>query len=65
VDIPSDFRLINTGIQILVGEIRIDGGQPVDEFEIGSICHLVDDSLEGLFDSGHCDPQDWFMGRYM
>jgi len=39
VDIPSVFRLINTGVPILVGEIGIFGVQPVDEFEIGSVCH--------------------------
>jgi hypothetical protein len=62
VDIPSVFRLINTGIQILVGEICIFSVQQADLFEFGSMCHLVDDSLKGLCHSGHCDHQDWFKG---
>jgi len=33
-------------------------------FEIGAMCHLLNDSLEGLCNSGHCDYQDWFMGQY-
>jgi len=61
VDIPWVFRLINTIIQILVGEICIFGIQLVDESQIGSMCHLVDDSLECLCHSGHCDHHDWFM----
>ena len=64
MDIPSDVRLVNTGVQIIVGEIRIFGVQQVDQFEIGSMCHLVDDSRESLCYSGHCDYQDSFMGRY-
>jgi hypothetical protein len=48
VDIPSVFGLINAGIQILVREILISGVQQVDQFEIGSICHLVNDSLAVL-----------------
>jgi len=64
VDIPLVFGLVNAGVQILVGEIRIFGVQQVDQFEIGSMCHLINDSLEGLCNSGHCDYQDWFMGRY-
>jgi len=62
VDIPSVFRRINTVVQILVGETNIYGVQQVDQFEIGSMCHLVDDSLEGLCHSGHCDHQDQLMG---
>jgi len=56
------FRLVYAGVQILVGEIRIFGVEQVAQFEIGSMCHLVDDSLERLCKSGHCDSQDWFMG---
>jgi hypothetical protein len=33
-------------------------------FKSVQMCHLVDDSLEGLCHSGHCDHQDWFMGQY-
>jgi len=64
MDIPSVFRLVNTGVQILRGEICIFSVQQVDEFEICSTCHLVDDSLEGICHSGHCDQQDWLIGRY-
>jgi len=64
VDIPSVLRLVDAGVQILVGEIRIFGVQQVDEFEIGSMCHHVNDSLESFCHSGHCDYQDWFMGQY-
>jgi len=62
VDIPSVFRLVNTGVEILVGEIRIFGVQQVDQFEFGSMCHLVDDGLKGLCHSGHGNHQDWFKG---
>jgi hypothetical protein len=55
-------RLINTGVQIHVGEIGIFGMQLVDKFEIVSMCALVDLTLEGLCNSRHCDQPDWFMG---
>jgi len=64
VDIPLVFGLVNTGVQFLVGEIRIFGLQQVDQFEIGSMCHLIDDSLESLCHSGHCNHLDWFKGCY-
>jgi hypothetical protein len=60
VDIPSVFGLVNTGVQILVREIRIFRVQQVNEFEISSICHLVDVTLERLCNTGHCYHQDWF-----
>jgi len=62
VDIPSVFRLINTGVQLLMGEIRIFGVQQVDEFEIGSMCHLIDNSFERLCHSEHCHHKDRFKG---
>jgi len=46
-----------------MGEICIFGVQLVDVFEISSMCHLVDDSLEGLCHPKHCDLQHWYMGR--
>jgi len=64
VDIPSVLRLINTGVQIFVREIRILGQQRVDEFEIGSRCDLIDYTLQSLCHPRHCDRQDWCMGRY-
>jgi hypothetical protein len=64
LDIPSVFRLVNTGDQIIAGEIEIFGVQQGDEFEIDSMCHLIDDSVGSLCHSWHCDYQDWFMGRY-
>jgi len=64
VDIPSVFRLFNTGVQILVGEIRFLGVQRVDQFEFSSMFHLVDDGLKGLCHSGHGNRQDWFKGGY-
>jgi len=64
VDIGSVFQLIKAAVQILMGVIPIFGVQQVDKFEIGSMCHLVDDSLEGLCHSRHCDHHGWFMGRY-
>jgi hypothetical protein len=63
VDIPSVFRYVDAGVQILVGNIRIFGVQQVEKFEIGSMCHLVDGSLEGFYHPSHCDYQDWVMGR--
>jgi len=62
VDIPSVFCPVNTGVQILVGEICIVHVLQVHQFEIGSLCHLVDDTLECLCHSGHCYHLDWFMG---
>jgi len=64
VDIPWGFRLVNTGGQILVGKIRILVMQWVDQLEISSMCHLVDDTFPGLFHAGHCYYQDWFKGWY-
>jgi hypothetical protein len=58
-------RLIDTGVQILLGEIWIVGEQLVDKFEFGSMCHLIDDYIKGPYHSGHCDHQDWFIGRYL
>jgi len=48
VDMSSIFMLVNTGVQILVGEIRIFGLEYVDQFEIGSMCHLIDDTSDSL-----------------
>jgi len=62
VDIPSVFWLAITGVQILVGESHILGVQLVDEFGIGTMCHLVDNSFEALSHSGHCYHQDWLKG---
>jgi len=64
-DIPTVLWRINTGVEILVGEIHIFGVQHVPESEISCMCHLFDDSLEGLSDSGHCNHQDWFGGWHM
>jgi len=61
-DIPSVIRLINTAVQILVGEIGIFSMQHVDQFEIGSLCHLVNDNLDGLCHFRRCDHKDWFKG---
>jgi hypothetical protein len=36
VDVPSVFRLVNTGIQILMSEIRIFGMQQFDSVSNGS-----------------------------
>jgi len=55
VDTPSVFQLINTGVQILMGEFPIFSVKQVDQFEIGSMCHLVDDSLQGLCHSALCN----------
>ena len=60
MDIPSVFRLINTGVQILIGDICIFGVQQIDEFEIGSMCHLINDSLERLCHSRHYHHKDRF-----
>jgi hypothetical protein len=62
VDVPSVFQLVNIGVQNLLGEIRIFGMPQVDEFEIGSMCHLVDDTFEGLSHTGHCYHHEWFKG---
>ena len=62
VDIPSVFWLVNTGVQILMGEICIFGEQQVDKFEISSMCHLVHNTCEGLRHSRHCYHQDSLMG---
>ena len=62
MDVPLVFWLVNTGVQILVGEIHIFGVQQVDNFLIGSMCHLVDNTFEGLSHSGHCHDQNWFKG---
>jgi len=62
LNIPSVFWLVNTGVKILVGEIRIFGVQYVDEFEIGSMCHLVNTTIERHRHSGHCYHQHWFKG---
>ena len=45
-----------------MGEIDMFRLQHVHEFEIGSICHLIDDTLERLCHSAHCDHYDWFQG---
>jgi hypothetical protein len=62
VDNRSVFWLINTGVQILVGKILNFGVQQVHEIEIGSMCHLVDNTFEGLSDSAHCYHQDCLKG---
>jgi hypothetical protein len=59
---PSGDQFLNTGVRILVGVICIFGCQQVEQFEIGSICYLVEDSLEGLCHSGHCNQQKLFKG---
>ena len=46
-----------------MGEIDIFGEQQIDELEIGSMCHLVNDSRDGLCHSRHFYQQDWFMGQ--
>ena len=46
VNILSVLRHIQTGVQILIGEIRIIHVQQVDEFDMGCISDLVDDTLE-------------------
>ena len=60
MDIPSVVWLVDTDVQIFVGVIHIFGMQYVDEFEIDSMCHHVDNTLEGFSYSGHCYHQDWF-----
>jgi len=64
VDDLSDFCLLKTGVQIVVGESRIVGVQQVDLFEIGPMYHLVDDILEGVCHSGHCNHHDRSKGWY-
>jgi len=62
VDIPLVFVLINTAVQILVGEICIFDMLQINQFEISSMCHLIDDSPEGLCHCRHCTHHDWFKG---
>jgi hypothetical protein len=62
VDIPSVCPQVNTGIQVLVREVRIVSVQQVDQFEFGSMCHLANDSPKGLFHAGHFYHQDFFNG---
>ena len=62
MDIPSVFQLVNTSVQILMGEIRIFGVQYVDDFEIDFMCHVVDDTFAGLSHLGHSYYHDWFKG---
>ena len=62
VDIPAVSWLVKTGVQILLGEIRIFVVQQVNQFEISSKCHLIDDTLQHLCNSGHCHHQDGFNG---
>jgi len=62
VDVPLVLRLINPGVHIVMGEIRIFGLQRLDLFEFGSMCDLVDDGLEGLCHSGHGNHENWFKG---
>jgi len=80
LDIPSVFRLLNSGDQILLGELRIFRVHQVNEFEIGSICQLVDYTLECLCNSGivttkigskadvsagcSCSGVDWISNRW-
>jgi hypothetical protein len=61
-DIPSVVKVVNTGIQILTGEIQIFHLHLVMQYDISSMCHLIDDSLEHQCNSGHCYLQDWFKG---
>lgn len=63
VDIPSGFCLINTGVQFLVGHNFIFGVQQVNEFQIGSICQLVDETCESHCSSGHCHHRDQLEGQ--
>ena len=62
MDIPSIFPPINTGFQIIVGEIPIFRMHQDDELETGSRCHLVDDMLHGLCNTGYSNDQDLFKG---
>jgi hypothetical protein len=62
VDIKSVFRCIDTGVLVLVGEIRIFCTQQVAEMEIGLIYHLANDSVDGLRISELCEHRDWFKG---
>jgi hypothetical protein len=62
VDIQFVFGLVNTGVQILVGKIRIFGVQRIDKFDIGSMCHVIKNTFEGLSHSKHCYHRDWFRG---
>ena len=43
---------MNTSVHIFFFEIHIFGQHQVDQFEIGSFCHLVDNSLEAQFELG-------------
>jgi hypothetical protein len=62
VKISSVFWLIIAGVQILLGDIHIFQVQQVNEIEIGSIRHLIDDTRDHHFNSGHCRHEDWFKG---
>ena len=62
VDIPSAFRLINCCVWIPVGETRMFWEQRVNEFYIGSVCNLINDTLQHLCDPRHCHHQAWFKG---
>ena len=61
-DILSVVQVVNTGVQILAGEIRIFHVQQVKQCDISSMSHLIDDAVECLCNSGHCYIQDWFKG---
>jgi hypothetical protein len=60
VDILSVFQVVNMRVQILVGGITMFEKQQVDQVEISSIFHLLDNCHESLCHSGHSNPQDWF-----
>jgi hypothetical protein len=61
VDLPSVFQLVMTGLMIVVGEMCIESLQQVGKFEIGSMCHQVDDSLQSCGDGFECGHHvGWF-----
>ena len=60
VEFQLIFRLINASVQILVCDIRIFSMPQVDLFEFGSMCLLVNDSVEYLCHSRHWNHQHSF-----
>ena len=62
MDIPSGFWLVNTAIQIVMGEIHIFCYQQDHQIEICPICHLVSATIECLCHSRYCGFHGWFLG---
>jgi len=62
VFVQSLFRFVNTGVQILIGEIDIFGVEQVNEFKIVSIYHFINNNCDNLCHSRHYGHQGYFMG---